>query len=324
MTLTSLLRFPVLITFAVVFFPGSSARGTIGPSDTADIYAIAVDPTAPATLYAGTRNGGIYKTTDGGQSWTPASAGIIGSIYSNIALDPTDPEKLYLGTDGGGFFRTTDGGHHWIHGEGSYHQTVKSISIDAVQANVITMGAFRDIYRSFDYGATWGILYQFDFATGVLSIAQDPVSTNAMYIATNTHGLMKSIDGGYTWNRTAVSQISTVVAIDPADNQAVLASGFNNLVKSTDSGATWRTTLDVPYGSAIVFDAANPGSVYASFGYNGVYASNDGGETWSPANAGLPTLQINALAIDSANGILYAGTEGAGIFVSYDGGQTWM
>ena len=324
MTLASMLRFPVLSAFAVLLLPAPSARATIGPSDTADVYAIAVDPTAPGTLYAGTRNGGIYKTTDGGQSWTPKNEGIVGSIYSNFALDPTDPEKVYLGTDGGGLFRTTDGGDHWAHGEGSYHQIVKSISIDAVQANVLTMGAFRDIYRSFDYGATWGILYQFDFATGVLSIAQDPVSTNTMYIATNTHGLMKSIDGGYTWNRTAVSQISTVVAIGPGDPQVVLASGFNGLVKSTDGGAAWRTTLDVPYGSAIVFDAANPGTVYASFGYNGVYVSNDGGETWSPANAGLPTLQINALAIDSDNGILYAGTEGAGIFVSYDGGQIWL
>ena len=324
MILASTLRFPQLVTLALFLLLAPRAQATIGPTDTSDVYAIAVDPTAPGTLYVGTSDGGIFKSTDGGQSWSPANDGISGSIYSNIAVDPTDSSKVYLGTNTGGVFRTTDGGDHWVHGEGSYHQTVKSISIDAVQSNVLTMGAFRDIYRSVDYGATWATLYQFDFATGVLGIAQDPVATNTMYIATNTHGLMKSIDGGYSWNRTAVSQISTVVAIDPTDHQAVLGSGFNSLMKSTDGGATWRTTLDVPYGSAIVFDAANPGTVYASFDYNGIYASSDGGETWSPTNANLPTLMINTLAIDSADGILYAGTEGSGIFVSYDGGQTWF
>ena len=67
----------------------------------------------------------------------------------------------------------------------------------------------------------------------------------------------------------------------------------------------------------------NLGIVYASFSYNGVYVSGDDGESWSPANVGLPTRQINTLAIDSDDGIVYAGTEGAGTYVSYDGGQTW-
>src|SRR5260370_41893311 len=114
MPLASIFRSPVLIAIAVLMLlPERRARATIGPSDTADVYAIAVDPTASGTLYAGTRNGGIYKTTDFGQSWAPASDGIIGSIYSNIAVDPTEPDRVYLGTDGGGLFRTTYGGAHW-------------------------------------------------------------------------------------------------------------------------------------------------------------------------------------------------------------------
>ena len=81
--------------------------------------------------------------------------------------------------------------------------------------------------------------------------------------------------------------------------------------------------LPVEYGSAVVFDTVNLGNVYASFSYDGVYTSGDDGETWSSANIGLPTRQINTLAVDSNGGIVYAGTEGFGIYVSYDGGQTW-
>ena len=301
----------------------SHARATIGPSDSADVYAIAIDPTAPATLYVGTTEG-IYKTTDGGESWAPSGKGISGRIFSNMVIDPTDPEKLYLGTNGSGVYRSMDGGATWSHGEGLYHQTVKSISIDPEAPNVLTMGAFRDIYRSFDFGATWTPLYRFDFSTGVLSIAHDSVSTDTMYIGTNTRGLMKSTNRGYSWYSTPARQITTVVAIDPADPAVVFGSGFQGLMKSTDAGASWRTVLAVEYGSAVVFDTANPGTVYASFSYAGVYASSDGGESWSAANVGLPMLRINTLAIDSDNGILYAGTNGAGIYLSYDGAQNWQ
>jgi photosystem II stability/assembly factor-like uncharacterized protein len=54
-----------------------------------------------------------------------------------------------------------------------------------------------------------------------------------------------------------------------------------------------------------------------------VYTSSDGGATWSSDNVGLPTININAMAVDSQNAIVYAGTDSSGIYVSYDGGQTW-
>ena len=322
MTLASTPRVTMLASLAAAALASGNALATIGPTGDADIYAIAIDPTAPWILYVGATQG-IFKTTDGGQTWSPSGEGITGQIYSNMVVDPTDPQKVYLGTNGYGLYRSTDGGASWSHGEGSYHQTVKSIAIDPDQANVLSMGAFRDIYRSFDYGANWGPLHLFDFATGVLSIAHDSVSTNTMYIGTNTHGLMKSTDRGYNWDFTSAGQITTVVAIDPSDHNVVFGSGFTALMKSTNAGATWRTVLPVEYGSAVVFDTVNLGAVYASFSYDGVYVSGDDGESWSSANVGLPTVQINTLAIDSADGIVYAGTEGYGIYVSYDGGQTW-
>jgi photosystem II stability/assembly factor-like uncharacterized protein len=316
---------PFIAFAALVVIPAHRGRAGIGPTDTSDVYAIALDPNALTTIYAGTDDG-IFKTTDGGQSWQLANDGIVGIIYSNMVVDPTNSNYVYMGTAGDGFFATSNGGQNWTHGEGSYHPVVKSISIDPVYSNVVNMGAFRDIYRSFDHGATFGILHQFDFATGVLSIANDPVSTTTIYIGTNTQGLLKSTDWGYNWFSTSLPpQLIGVVALDPGNHDVAFAAGANDLFKSTNDGQLWRAVLSLgtSYGTAIVFDTANPGTMYASFYYNGVYASNDGGETWYSANTGLPTVNINAMVVDSQNGIVYAGTDGSGIYVSYDGGQTW-
>lgn len=172
-------------------------------------------------------------------------------------------------------------------------------------SNVVIMGAFRDIYRSFDYGANWSTLHQFDFATAVLSIANDTVSTNTMFIGTDTDGLKEPTDRGASWNRTV-------------DHENVFGSVVNGLFRSTDGGATRRPVLnlDNSYGTAILFDLCNPGDMYSSFSYTtavrlGRRSTTDFRLSMSSRWPSIP------------NGILYAGTEVAGIRVSYDGGQSW-
>src|SRR5438477_10530431 len=75
---------------------------------------LVVDPSAPSTLYAGT-GGGVFKTTDGGASWTAINTGLTSAfltVYA-LAVDPSKPGTLYAGTNGLGIFKTTDGGASW-------------------------------------------------------------------------------------------------------------------------------------------------------------------------------------------------------------------
>jgi len=78
---------------------------------------LALAPTTPSTLYAGTSDNGVFKTTDGGTSWRPMNTGL--ACGSNpcgvraLALDPTTPSTLYAGSEGGGVFKTTDGARSW-------------------------------------------------------------------------------------------------------------------------------------------------------------------------------------------------------------------
>lgn len=79
------------------------------------IMALEVDPATPTTLYAGTGGEGLFKSSDGGGSWSPVSTGLhANAIVYVLAVDPTTPTTVYVGTLGGGVFKSTDGGETWL------------------------------------------------------------------------------------------------------------------------------------------------------------------------------------------------------------------
>ncbi len=76
------------------------------------IDALAINPTAPQTLFAGTSEG-VLKSTDGGRTWTAADTGLPDTGVTTMAIDPAAPQTLYAGTDSSGVFKSTDGGNSW-------------------------------------------------------------------------------------------------------------------------------------------------------------------------------------------------------------------
>src|SRR5262249_28454354 len=105
------------------------ALSSAGMPDSAFVTALVQDPSAPAALYAGTGFDGIFKSTDGGSSWTPSNAGIPGVTepdgstrfggITSLVIDPSQPSTLYVALDGraenvaAGLFKSTDGGGSW-------------------------------------------------------------------------------------------------------------------------------------------------------------------------------------------------------------------
>jgi len=91
---------------------GSWSAVNTGLTDTYG-RALAIDPTTPATLYAGTE-GGVFKSTDGGGNWSAVNTGLpLYTSFYTLAIDPTTPATLYAGTSGGGVFKSTNGGGSW-------------------------------------------------------------------------------------------------------------------------------------------------------------------------------------------------------------------
>jgi photosystem II stability/assembly factor-like uncharacterized protein len=78
------------------------------------VRSLAIDATNPLTVFASTRGGGVFKTTDGGDSWTPINNGLRVAGVESVVLDPHNPEILYAGTTGDGVFVTVDAGLSWV------------------------------------------------------------------------------------------------------------------------------------------------------------------------------------------------------------------
>jgi len=77
------------------------------------IRVLAIDPATPTTLYAGTYGGGVFKSANGGASWSAVNSGLTSLAVLALAIDPATPTTLYAGTSGGGVFKSVNGGASW-------------------------------------------------------------------------------------------------------------------------------------------------------------------------------------------------------------------
>jgi hypothetical protein len=145
------------------------------------VESFAVDPTSPFTIYAGTDGGGVFKSVDGGGSWSALPAGIptvSGTIITGLVVDPATPSNVYasltLGIDGG-ILRSTDGGAHWIFTDVG---ALFGIAIDPLTPTTLYATGSPSTFKSTDAGATWTALE----SAHAFSIAIDPVTPTTVYV----------------------------------------------------------------------------------------------------------------------------------------------
>lgn len=305
------------------------------------IYAVVVDPAAEGVVYAGTSSAGIFKSTNGGQSWTSASGGLGTKAVLSLALDPTHPSTLYAGTDRG-VYRTENGGASWAEAStgilrdpfgASY---VYSLAIDPRQPSVIYAGTLMGVFRSRDGGQTWqeknsGL--RVGSRPAVEALAVDPQNTNVVYAGAGYSGLsstvFKSQDGGDSWVplTTGLSGgLVSSIAVHPEDSRKVyLATRGQGVLSSFDAGLTWQQAGAGVLETHIAAVAASgsPSRVIAAGMRRGFYRSLDGGLTWEQAGGGIGERGPTTLALDPRDpGGIWMGAAG-GLYRSDDSGSHW-
>ena len=228
------------------------------------ITSLAVDPRAPATVYAArsmsvdggvTSRQGLFKSTNGGQSWRA-----LGMAAGQVAVSPADPARLY------------------------------AITEEAVWTKP------NRLFRSTNGGRQWQPADRHLASTRFWALAFDPTRAATVYAAT-ARGVLKSTDGGHSWQRGtgALSrQEVSAVAVDPRDPQTVYAGTDGGVIKSRDGGRTWRivNTVMGSHGrdraigqvSSLVVDPLDSQTVYATARFAGIFKSSDGGRRWNSAN----------------------------------------
>jgi len=162
----------VLVLSAVLPAPFALAQGrkwaSMGPDDAGIIRSLVIDPSTPTTLYAGTWGGGVFKTTDGGQSWDSSNNGLHFLFVQTIEMDPTNPQTLYVGCIWGSSYKTTNGGASWVLMDGLTYVgttstpqvfTVNPINPETVYVGMESTGA----YKTTNGGADWIRIWDMDY-----------------------------------------------------------------------------------------------------------------------------------------------------------------
>ena len=259
----------------------------IGPFRGGRLAAVTGVPSSPETYYIGAALGGVWKTTDGGNRWTPLfdHAGSLASIGA-VAVSASNPDVIYVGTGesapredasfGDGVWKSTDGGSTWAHVGLEESQHIARIVIDSHNPDVVLVAAQghiygpneeRGVFRSTDGGRTWTKVLYKDAQSGAIELVADPDNSATVFAA--------------LWQ----------VQRQPWH----LESGGpgSGLYKSTDGGATWTAVTghglpETVLGKIGISVAAGTGGkrVYAlvEAAHGGLFRSDDGGATWTQAS----------------------------------------
>jgi hypothetical protein len=196
-----------------------TAHGPYGGS----VHALAINPTTPSTLYAGTYGSGVYRTTDSGGRWTAVNTGLSDLDVHALAINKTTPSTLYAGTYGGGVFRSTDSGGGWTAvNTGLDGSGVCALAIDKTTPSTLYAGTHWGTFRSTDSGDTWrpvnsGLGLRFP-PPEINALAIDPTTPSTLYAGTFNFGVFKSTDSGGSWSALNTDLTNTYVsalAIDP-------------------------------------------------------------------------------------------------------------
>src|ERR1051325_8823656 len=295
---------------------------------TASIGAVAVAPSNPNVIYAGSGEGlhrpdlsvgdGVYKSTDAGKTW--AHLGLRdGQQIPQLGIDPTNPERIFVAVAG--------------HPYGPNEE--------------------RGVYRSVNGGKTFEKVLSRDENVGASDVQIDPSNPQTVYAALwesreapwengvfngNGGGIFKSIDGGETWRQLTKGLPDKIVqanlAIAPSASKTLFAAvktkTIAKLYRSDDGGETWRGTTDDPRPGLGIgggdlpvgqFDPKNPQIVYSASVV--CWKSIDGGKSWegwrgAPGGDDYQNIWINP---NNPSVILLGSDQGA--IVTVNGGATW-
>lgn len=269
-----------------------------------------VDPDDPMTVFINNYGGGNFKSTDGAKTWEPASQGYTGAMIMDLNLDGQNPHIVYA-TGESGPFRSENGGHSWT---GLFNGPIRSargkqtVGIHPEKSIELLIGYQTPgiIAKSTDSGENWQIVFEvFTSDHAIRNIEYASTDPNIVYAIVTyedwhavemitgktSYGILKSTDGGDTWNYMNTGLEST--------NLCVMAIAV------------------CPKDANVVFIGINA---------YGIYKTVDGGQSWNPVNNGLESLNVRCLTyhpMDEA--VIYAGMgNGAGIFKTDNGGDQWF
>jgi photosystem II stability/assembly factor-like uncharacterized protein len=300
---------------------------SIGPYRGGRTLAVSGIPGDATTFYFGAVAGGVWKTTDGGNTWQPLTDATPISSVGAIAVAPSNRDIIYVGTGeaaprgnmtyGDGVYRSADGGKTWSHIGLKDTRQIGALIVDPGNPNIVLVAALghafganteRGVFRTTDGGKSWTKVLYKDDNTGAIDVSFDPHNARIVYAA-----LWQA--RRQPWNFSS-------------------GGPGSGLYRSTDGGVSWKhlTGNGLPNGILgrmhVSVSPADSKRIYAMIEaeQGGLYRSDDGGEHWQRVNDDGRLSQrawyFSTVLADPKNAdTVYA--ENTGLFRSSDGGKTF-
>lgn len=301
---------------------------------------VVIDPADVNRIYIGVHNSGVWRSTDGGATWTQLATGLAtGAAASSpkISLGRNGTHgtrfvavkmarRVFTSINRGNTFtEQTNCDVNWA----PYYPWANVIAVDPSDENIL-LGGHASLYRSIDGGATWTQVAGYGAAGGGVHPDQqallfDPSDHNHIYLATDG-GVYESADNGQTWAPRSTGLVTTQCWTVGVSQGATLAYGIttqDNSCYEWTSGTSFSSILG-PEGGWIEYDPQSADIIYADTWFASLKKSTDGGTSW--ANQGIQTDNGNSEALSIArtntNLLLAVKTTGS-VARSTNGGATW-
>ena len=300
---------------------------------------LAIDPSAPQTIYAGTNSdAAIQKSLDGGATWDPIETGLEGQFVTAIAIDPSAPTTLYVSTETGGVFRTTDGGNHWSPSNGgTISPFLETMTIDPHDPDFLWAGATgAGVFRSTDGAGTWRASNTGLAGARIQALATHPLLPGKVFAGAVGLGVIATSDRGQNWDQSfeGFERVPAFwdLAIAPTDPDEIWAAVFGGVYQSTDGGGLFikRAPPDYLRFDCVAIDPSDSSTVYTSAysGAGSTFKTVDGGASWDAINEGLAPqgfpATVSRIVIDPDDpSTIYAAGGNDGMFKTVDGGGHW-
>ena len=278
----------------------------------------------------GTDGAGVVRSIDGGRSWVASNAGFSERFVSRMIFDRVGRRVLagiVADRRHGGVFAASSARGPWYRfGTGLDGREVLSLGLIG---NEVVAGTDDGLFLSAGATGAWQRLTTIVDGADVHPRVTDVVAiTTRKVLAATSKGLLRTADGGRTWQRMplGISEQISALAVSPGDSGLVVAATALGVFRSTDGGDTWAQVssgLGDVLVHSIAFVASRPGFLYAATP-KGLFQSADQGVSWERATGGIPWGDITGLAVHPDGRTIYASDfQHGGIFRSIDAGATW-
>ncbi|MEA2604133.1 MAG: hypothetical protein QOF89_5125 [Acidobacteriota bacterium] len=300
--------------------------------DGGSVTAVLLSPSSPQILYVGVKGfrnqTGVFRSGDGGSSWTLSSRGISGYTVPSVAVDAQNPDVLWVIANNLPY-KSVDRGRSWALIDpgppplGAPY--LVGVAVSPADPQTVYLHRFDGtILRSRDGGQTWVTAGNPGITTTVLKV--DPQNPDTLWLA--GQGIAKSTDGGDTWTLLVRDGFYPVLAIAPSSPSTVYVFGDllgqPRFLRTNDGGATGTTILEnLPARpSTLAIDPLLPQTLYTFSTLGELYKSVDGGTTWTLVSNVFRKKTVPSL-IAASSGVLYAGVAWDDVYESVDGGLSW-